>query len=85
MLITREFATSTGGKRGPSTGVRISAKRQKSPLILSPEEVILVRLGAPPACDPVSRQGHENSRSVIPKNQGSGLPPGLNEIPFQLV
>jgi integrase len=28
-------------KRGPSTGVRVSAKRQKSPLVLSPEEVIL--------------------------------------------
>src|SRR6266849_230652 len=31
----------TGGQRGPSTGVRVSAKRQKSPLVLSPEEVIL--------------------------------------------
>ena len=30
-----------GGQRGPSTGVRVSAKRQKSPLVLSPEEVIL--------------------------------------------
>jgi hypothetical protein len=29
------------GKRGPSTGVRISAKRQKSPLVLSPEQVKL--------------------------------------------
>src|SRR5438445_11467980 len=29
----------TGGKRGPSTGVRISAKRQRSPLVLSPEQV----------------------------------------------
>jgi integrase len=28
-----------GGKRGPSTGVRVSAKRQKSPLVLSPEQV----------------------------------------------
>jgi hypothetical protein len=31
----------TGGKRGPSTGVRISAKRQRSPLVLSPEQVKL--------------------------------------------
>ncbi len=29
----------TGGKRGPSTGVRVSAKRQKSPIVLSPEQV----------------------------------------------
>ncbi len=29
------------GQRGPSTGVRVSAKRQKSPLVLSPEEVKL--------------------------------------------
>jgi len=28
-------------QRGPSTGVRVSAKRQKSPLVLSPEEVKL--------------------------------------------
>jgi len=28
-----------GGKRGPSTGVRISAKRQRAPLVLSPEQV----------------------------------------------
>jgi len=28
-----------GGKRGPSTGVRISAKRQRAPLVLSPEPV----------------------------------------------
>jgi hypothetical protein len=31
----------TGGKRGPSTGVRISAKHQRSPLVLSPEQVKL--------------------------------------------
>lgn len=31
----------TGGKRGPSTGVRVSAKRQKAPLVLSPEQVKL--------------------------------------------
>lgn len=30
-----------GGARGPSTGVRISAKRQRSPLVLSPEQVKL--------------------------------------------
>jgi integrase len=29
----------TRGKRGPSTSVRISAKRQRSPLVLSPEQV----------------------------------------------
>jgi integrase len=28
-----------GGSRGPSTGVRVSAKRQKAPLVLSSEEV----------------------------------------------
>ena len=31
----------TGGSRGPSMGVRVSAKRQKAPLVLSPEEVKL--------------------------------------------
>jgi len=31
----------SGGKRGPSIGVRVSAKRQKSPLVLSPTQVAL--------------------------------------------
>jgi hypothetical protein len=31
----------TGGSRSPSVGVRVSAKRQKAPLILSSEEVKL--------------------------------------------
>ena len=31
----------TGGKRAPSTGVGVSAKRQRSALVLSPEEVKL--------------------------------------------
>src|SRR5438132_9886398 len=39
--ISSGIPVGSGGKRGPSTGVRISAKRQKSPLVLSPEEVIL--------------------------------------------
>lgn len=30
-----------GGARGPSTGVRVSAKRQRSPLVLSPEQMKL--------------------------------------------
>jgi len=30
-----------GGARGPSTGVRISAKRQRSPLVLTPEQMKL--------------------------------------------
>jgi integrase len=30
-----------GGKRGPSNGVRVSAKRQRAPLVLSPEKVAL--------------------------------------------
>ncbi len=29
----------SGGKRGPSTGVRVSAKRQRAPIVLSPEQV----------------------------------------------
>src|ERR1700730_4560336 len=37
--ISSGIAVGTGGKRGPSTGVRISAKRQKAPLVLSPEQV----------------------------------------------
>ena len=37
--ISSGIPVGTGGKRGPSTGVRISAKRQKSPLVLSPEQV----------------------------------------------
>jgi hypothetical protein len=39
--ISSGIPVGSGGKRGPSTGVRVSAKRQKSPLVLSPEEVIL--------------------------------------------
>jgi integrase len=30
-----------GGKRGPSTGVRVCAKRQRSPLVLSPDQAKL--------------------------------------------
>jgi integrase len=41
--ISSGLPVGTGGKRGPSTGVRISAKRQRSPLVLSPEEVKLGR------------------------------------------
>ena len=39
--ISSGIPVGTGGKRGPSTGVRISAKHQRSPLVLSPEEVKL--------------------------------------------
>src|SRR3984957_9259211 len=39
--ISSGIPVGTGGKRGPSTGVRISAKRQRSPLVLSPEQVKL--------------------------------------------
>src|SRR5262249_15738961 len=39
--ISSGIPVGSGGKRGPSTGVRVSAKRQKSPLVLSPEEVKL--------------------------------------------
>ena len=39
--ISSGMPVGSGGKRGPSTGVRISAKRQRSPLVLSPEQVIL--------------------------------------------
>jgi hypothetical protein len=37
--ISSGIPVGTGGKRDPSTGVRISAKRQRSPLVLSPEQV----------------------------------------------
>ena len=39
--ISSGIPVGSGGKRGPSTGVRISAKRQKAPLVLSAGEVIL--------------------------------------------
>src|SRR5260370_2584723 len=39
--ISSGIPVGTGGQRGPSTGVRVSAKRQKSPLVLSPENVKL--------------------------------------------
>jgi integrase len=39
--ISSGIPVGTGGKRGPSIGVRISAKRRKSPLVLSPAQVIL--------------------------------------------
>lgn len=37
--ISSGIPVGNGGKRGPSTGVRISAKRQRSPLVLSAEQV----------------------------------------------
>ena len=37
--ISSGSAVGSGGQRGPSVGVRISAKRQKAPLVLSPEQV----------------------------------------------
>ena len=37
--ISSAIPVGTGGKRGSSTGVRISAKRQRSPLVLSSEQV----------------------------------------------
>jgi len=39
--ISSGIPVGSGDKRGPSTGVRISAKRQRSPLVLSPEQVKL--------------------------------------------
>ena len=39
--ISSGIPVGTGGKRGPSTGVRVSAKRQKAPIVLSPEQVKL--------------------------------------------
>src|ERR1700732_3072652 len=39
--ISSGIPVGSGGKRGPSTGVRISGKRQMSPLVLSPEKVKL--------------------------------------------
>ena len=40
--ISSGIPVGTGGKRGPSTGVRVSAKRRKSPLKLTAAEVALV-------------------------------------------
>jgi len=40
--ISSGIQVGSGGKRGPSTGVRVSAKRQKSPLKLTAEQVALV-------------------------------------------
>lgn len=39
--ISSGIAVGKGGKRGPSTGVRVSAKRQHAPLVLSSEQVKL--------------------------------------------
>ncbi len=39
--ISSGIPVGSGGKRGPSTGVRVSAKRQRSPLVLSSEQVEL--------------------------------------------
>jgi integrase len=39
--ISSGIPVGTGGKRRPSTGVRVSAKRQKAPIVLSPEQVKL--------------------------------------------
>jgi integrase len=37
--ISSGIPVGTGGRRGPSTGVRVSAKRRKAPLVLSREQV----------------------------------------------
>lgn len=37
--ISSGIPVGSGGKRGPSTGVRVSAKRRKSPLVLSADQV----------------------------------------------
>ena len=44
--ISSGIPVGSGGNRGPSTGVRVSAKRQKSPLKLTAEQVaqVLTRL-----------------------------------------
>ncbi len=39
--ISSGIPVGAGGKRGPSTGVRVSAKRSKAPIILSPEQIKL--------------------------------------------
>lgn len=39
--ISSGIQVGAGGRRGPSTGVRVSAKRQQAPLFLSPEQVKL--------------------------------------------
>src|SRR5579859_291126 len=39
--ISSGIPVGAGGKRGPSTGVRISAKRQRTPMVLSSEQVKL--------------------------------------------
>jgi len=39
--ISSGIPVGAGGKRGPSVGVRVSAKRQKAPTVLSPEQVKL--------------------------------------------
>ena len=39
--ISSGIPVGSGGKRGPSVGVRVSAKRQKAPTVLSPEQVKL--------------------------------------------
>jgi integrase len=39
--ISSGMPVGSGGKRGPSTGVRVSAKRTKAPTVLSPEQVKL--------------------------------------------
>lgn len=37
--ISSGIPVGSGGKRGPSVGVRVSAKRRRAPLVLSPEQV----------------------------------------------
>jgi integrase len=39
--ISSGIPVGSGGKRGPSVGVRVSAKRQKAPIVLLPEQVKL--------------------------------------------
>jgi len=39
--ISSGIPVGTGGKRGPSAGVRVSAKRRKAPIVLSPDQLKL--------------------------------------------
>jgi hypothetical protein len=61
--ISSGIQVGTGGKRGPSVGVRISAKHQRAPLVLSSEQVIqgLISPTKPSMCNTPTIGGAEDT------------------------
>jgi len=69
------LAVGAGGKRGPSTGVRASAKRRRAPLVLSPVQVKLglaeLEFRDQTECSGQTGRSHFAGAFVIRENRGN--------------